>query len=540
MKKLLPSYILSFVISFMLFIFEPITMYSSNIDDLWFDFSMMIFPLIKLFLISFIALSLLFSIIYYIFCKKLKKYKVYYIFLIISFILFIVSYIQGNYLAGNLPGLDGEKIIWSDYDSEALKSIALLLFTCSIMVMVIIKFGYNKVINGIKFVSLGIFAMLSVSLITTLLTTKTLEYRKESFVLTMDNINDASSNKNFFVFLVDAVDSREFIDVVNNSDYKDTFENFTYFPDTMSVYPFTRDSIPYILSGIVNENDKDFSDYSTTAFDESPLFDRLNKLKYDINLYEYELIWNSDEKNQISNVRDVQGKISYIPFYKQELKYLLFKYLPFYLKKYSKIDTMDFKNCRIDNDADYFDWKDSKNYYLLTSNKLNKTDKNIFNFIHIEGGHVPFDIDENFNYTSDGTYPEKLKATLKIVNAFINRLKENNVYDNSIIIIMADHGYNYEEVDGRQNPILYIKGFDEHHEMYTSDKPISYFDLMDAYNDLLENKKSDELFSDIEYPRTRRYIWYEWTKEDHMVEYEQTGKAWETDKMIKTGKEFNR
>ena len=110
MKKLIPAYILSFVICFMFFIFEPITMYSANINDLWFDFSMMIIPLIKLLLVTFIGLSLFYSFVYFVFTKKLRMPKIYQTILIISFILFIVTYIQGNYLAGNLPALNGEKI----------------------------------------------------------------------------------------------------------------------------------------------------------------------------------------------------------------------------------------------------------------------------------------------------------------------------------------------------------------------------------------------------------------------------------------------
>ena len=543
MKKLLPSYILSFVICFMFFIFEPITMYSGNIDDLWFDFSMMIFPLIKLFLISFVGLSIFYSIFYYIFCKKLNKHKVYYILLIISFILFIVSYIQGNYLAGNLPGLNGDEIIWSDYNSDSLISIALLLLICSIMVMFTLKFGYNKVIKGIKYISLIIFAMLSVSLITTLLTTNILDVHKNSYAMTIDNLNNVSNDKNFFIFLVDAVDSRKFNEVTSNSEYQDTFENFTYYPDTMSAYPFTRDSIPFILSGIINENKDSFSDYSTKAYSNSPFFNKLENLKYDINVYESELIWNSDDIEILSNVKNIQGKVYEKSFYKQEIKYLLYKYLPFYLKKYSKIETMDFKNCRIAIDTQYFEWDDYSAYNNIKNNNLNIVSKKYFNFTHIEGAHRPFNISEDFSTIENGTYEQKLIVCLKIINLFINRLKENNVYDNSVIIIMSDHGFNYEDielVEGRQNPILYIKGIDEHHEMYTSDKPISYFDLMDAYNDLLEDKKSDELFPNIEYPRTRRYIWYMWTKEDHMVEYEQTGKAWDMDTLVKTGREFNR
>ena len=57
--------------------------------------------------------------------------------------------------------------------------------------------------------------------------------------------------------------------------------------------------------------------------------------------------------------------------------------------------------------------------------------------MHLEGAHVPFDIDENFNPVYDGTYEQKILATIKLIEAFINRLKENDVYDNSVIVILA-------------------------------------------------------------------------------------------------------
>ena len=76
--------------------------------------------------------------------------------------------------------------------------------------------------------------------------------------------------------------------------------------------------------------------------------------------------------------------------------------------------------------------------------------------------------------------------------------------------------------------------------MNISDKAISYTDLNDAYTDLLNGKKSNELFKDITDKRERRYLLYVYTKEDHMVEYTQTGKAWDLNTLVKTGKEFNR
>ena len=94
--------------------------------------------------------------------------------------------------------------------------------------------------------------------------------------------------------------------------------------------------------------------------------------------------------------------------------------------------------------------------------------------------------------------------------------------------------------NGRQNPILYIKGVDEHHEMMTSTKPISYEDLCGAYLELLDDKKSIDLFENIDENRIRRFIENGFESEDHMIEYEQRGKAWDAKASIETGRKFER
>ena len=106
---------------------------------------------------------------------------------------------------------------------------------------------------------------------------------------------------------------------------------------------------------------------------------------------------------------------------------------------------------------------------------------------------------------------------------------------------MADHGYNFKEYSGRQNPILYIKGINEKHDsMQKSNKPISFVDLKEGFTGLLEGKNSTEIFKDIPDQRTRKYLWYIYEKGYHMVEYETKDKAWETDKMYETGNTFDR
>ena len=412
MKKLIPAYILSFVISFMLFIYEPLTMYANNIDDFWFDLSLIIIPVIEIFIISFVTLSILFTIIYFIDRKILKK--IYNILLIITFIIFFASYIQGNYLIGNLPPLDGTKFEWNKYRIDNIITIIIWIIIITTYIITTIKFKAEKVINVSKFITLAVFGMLSISLITTMCTSN-IFIKKEVYNITTKNIDKASTDKNFFIFLVDAVDSRTFDKVLNNSKYKNTFEDFTYYPDTLSGYAFTRDSIPLILTGKWNENEKEFIDFNNDAMDNSILIETLSKRQYDINFYEYNFNWSTPKIKEISNSEDLKKKgITTSNALKQEIKYDLFKYLPYGLKKYSKIETLEY--VKGDDLTKNFKWDDIENYKRIKENKIEKNNNKYFQFIHIEGGHSPFDIDGEINKISDGTYEQKLEGTLKLIN----------------------------------------------------------------------------------------------------------------------------
>lgn len=537
MKKVIPAYILSFIICFMLFIYEPITMYANNINDFWFDLRIIIMPVIKIFIVSFIALSTLFTLVYLINKKTSKKNNFYNILLIITFIIFFASYIQGNYLIGNLPPLDGTKFEWNKYKIDNIVTIIIWIIIILTYIVTTRKYKIEKVINVSKYIALAIFVMISISLITTMCTTN-MFVKKNIFGITTENLYTSSNDKNFIIFLVDAVDSRTFDNVLSESKFKNTFEDFTYYPDTLAGYPFTRDSIPLILTGEWNENKDDFIEYYNAAMDNSVLIKKLKEKEYNTNIYEEDYKWNKSE--YIRNIKKIEGTgIKTIDLLKQEIKYDLFKYLPYKIKEYSKIQTMHFE--KYNDQYESYRWNNLENYKNVKMNDIIKTNEKIFKFIHLEGAHVAFDLDENMNYTKNGTYEQKIGATLTIINTFINKLKENDVYDNSVIVILSDHGYNGDDkIEGRQNPILYIKGINEHHKMNTSDKPISFADLTNAYLDLLEGKKSTELFSNIKNNRTRRYLLYSYSRENHMVEYETKGKAWDTDAMYKTGREFNR
>lgn len=539
-KKLIPAYILSFVISFMLYIYEPILTYSTNINDFWFDFNTMIGIVPIYFFLLFLGLAIFYTAIYFInncFSKETKFFK---ILLILSYIGFIFIYIQGNYLIGKLPTLDGTTINWDNYTTQNIISISIFVILLLAEIIGITKFKYDKVVKVNNFVTIAILLMLLTSLINVLFTPGIFKEKTDTSA-TIRNINNASSDKNFFIFLVDAVDSTEFASVLKESnEYNSTFENFTYYPDTVSAYLFTRDSIPFIFSGKWNENKTDFNEYYNEAFNDSELLKRLKNQNYQMNFYEYQMYFDTKEAVNFANVDIYSNNIDKTKLFKQLTKYVLFKYLPYSLKQHSRIETVDFDSCKIDKDNILFDWSNDIAYNTIKNNDIEIVNNKYFQFMHIEGGHVPFDYDENVNKIpeEEGTYQKKLKATLKIIDSFINRLKENNAYDNSVIIVMADHGY--WASTGRQNPILYIKGIDEHHEMQVSDIAVSYEDLCDAYLQLLEGEKSESLFKNINPNRVRRFIDNSFERGEIMIEYEQKGKAWDKSATVATGREFNR
>lgn len=542
-KDIWYMYVITFVFCFMLFLYEPLIMFLNNDADFWFSIGTMFKKTGLLFLIVFIALLVVFNIIY--FLNKDKSKKIFKICTIILFIIFICSYIQGNYLVGNLPVLDGTVIDWSKYKLDWIISIILWIVVIVGVIFAIRKLTLEKTVKYAGFVGVGIFVMLTLSLTTTYLSSSG---SKKDFVpiVTYKNITKYSEDKNFIILLLDCTDSKAFYKRLNaDDDFKDVFNDFTYYPDTMSGHPFTTESIPLVLTGKYFKNDGDITTWSTEAYKESGLFNSVISSEYELDVYENKLLYYDSSATRISNVSDnkeAEGMISNKRFIRQELKYILFRYLPSFLKKYSKIDEMHFgvqylSDAKSNLDEKYFDGTNEEMINIIRNNNIEKVEDKIFKYIHLEGSHAPYTFDKNYKTKKNATYEDEIDGCLTLVKEYLNKLKENGVYDNSAIIIMADHGFRTEENGNqRMNPIFFVKGMDEKNKsMKISNKPIHFTDLNDLYKDLLEGKKNNELFKDIPNTRVRTYMEYNNGKDydGPMIEYETKGKAWEKDKLYK-------
>ena len=524
-------------------------MYAANVGDFWFDFSILIKYSIVLFLGSFLFLSFIFIIL-----RRFKLKKALIISYAMLFALFLIFYIHSNFLAGFLPGLNGETIDWNNAPATIISIVACLVVIAGITIAAI-KLKPSKMIKISSYVSLAVFAMLFVSAIS-IITTKPVFRSKSNYaVATSKGINKLSSDENFFILMLDAVDSRDFKDVIDSNDeYKEMLRDFTYFPDTMCAYGSTRESVPYLLSSEPFKNGEPFYQYSTHALSDSKFLNKMRDDGYERYIFDNDItIEDPDIASKYKNL--VAGSLPRthkVEFIKQESKFLLYRILPYPLKRLSKIESLDFEKSRMQMNTEEarFDWTNNvyRYNYLALDNEY--TDKKVFQFIHLEGGHVPFNQDEDSNYI-DTTYDSssvegyniKLKGAANVIKAYLQRLKDSGAYNNSTIVIVADHGYdvNDQTILGRANPILFIKGKDEtHHKMRIDNKQVYEGDLVDAFVELSNGADSTEIFESIpEEGRERIFMSYWYLSENHMTEYIQKNHAWDKDDFEATGNVYD-
>ena len=546
-KNLIPGLLVSAAISFLLFLYAPVDLYCANTAEFWFDFSTLLLTALGMFAVCFVVLTAV-----YLVALLLHPY-VYRVALAGGLVLFICTYVQGTFLIDRLPPLDGTSIWWGKYD--ILRKDTLILWAVVLIVVIVgmIVLRKQKFQNAVMFISGCMTLMLLVTACSTVLTSGAL-HSKLHLHVSVEEEFELSSDDNFVILVLDTADSREFTSLLEeHPEYREIFADFTYFENTTGAYTSTLNAIPFILSGEWYENEGSFQEYLDRVYREAPLWEELKSRGYRIDLYEDDI--RAQDGTIVDNFQNIYfTKVrpsSYIELAKQELKLVGFRYAPYDLKRYCVIKEVYFNELRVsypegsDSKAFTADNTTFKEDLAASGVNMDLTGKQ-FRFIHLNGAHAPFIYDKDVNVigVERGSYRQSMEASVTLADNYIQALKESGAYDNTALIVMADHGYNgigeKEEDFLRQASLLLIKGRGEHHDtMQVSEAPISYEDLQTAYVRLLDGAQSDGVFDwkegDI---RERRFLEYEPGSEKRMVEYLQKGHAQDMTTMVPTGREF--
>ncbi len=530
-SKIKTGCLLALTACFMLFLYAPLELLFTNQEEFFFDMYILLPPIICNFLFFFLLSIGLFFVV--------RKSKLYYVILAAYFIAFICSYIQGNFLAEWLPIINGDIICWDEFPLERVKSIVLWIFITVCVYFIFKRKGkifFEKIVQ-VSSVCMGLMLLMTIII----LCISTGSYHKKQIfsTATAKNILTMSEDRNFIILVLDAVDSAVLNQIIEgNTRYEELFTDFTYYTNAMGGYPYTVHSVPLILTGRWFEKQCDFEEFSKQAYADSPLFSCLEDEGYRMGIYETDFTLG-ENGNRFDNILDCKRSIKSWPtFCRWQIQMTGYRYAPFDLKRFCYVYTNAFNTLKVmpDNE-ELFDYDDRFFYDKLCNDEIELVTSKCFRFIHVEGAHAPYRYDEDMKATETGNYEDSVKASMKLTEAYISKLKEKGVYDNSCIIVMADHGHGTGFND---NPILFIKGFNEHHEMKRDDAPISYDDLQEAYARLLNEKESGELFDYHEGDyRERRFLFQDDDNNplEIMEEYVQKGHAGDWDTLLKV-KEF--
>ena len=531
--------ILSATISFLWMFFAPLQLQLTNVNEFKYDIYAVLPTLLLMFTVGFLTALLVYWIAF-----KINR-KLNYTGIVIGFWILLGSYVQGNYLVGNLQKLDGSYLIWDGHFNDHIQSGVLWLVLLIIIVVLAIRLkekGFHKTVN-----------ITCLILVLTLITTNIVSginnggfIPKNPALVTTLNEYTYSTDENFIILILDAADASTFQELIktSNPEFTDILEDFTFYPDTVGCYPFTKHAIPYILTGEWMEYQEPFIEFETHAMDYSPLFNELEKRNYRKGLYEAELTYESDGVYRFENIIKGRYKLSNFAEYARSSFILMwYMYAPFALKKlFANPGVYTTLQHLAKGEKQAFSSENHYFYSDLQNTDIDLTDDKCFKFIHIDGAHVPFRFDANVNLIpmEEGSYELNYQAAMTITRAYLQKLKDAGVYDNSNIIIMADHGYDIAGIgpQARENPLLLIKTVGEHHLMEISPDCISYEQLQKLYVNLLDGKSKNQLFDETS-SRNRRFISYDFMNENYLQEYYQTGYASDEESMIPSGEAYS-
>ncbi len=549
-------------------IFAPLEFYFVNINDLWFDLYDILPGLliisILLFLICFVALW----VFYNLFGKKDDKSAVIWkIAVIVIGIIGICLYIQGNFLQIGYERLGDEAIDWSHNTVDGVYNLIGWAGMLTLFIVLIYKIRIDRFLGCLKMVMSFIVLIQIVTLSYMAIFQHGLVH-KNGYVATTENESILSEDYNYITLLLDNYDSRVLDDLLKTDradEYKEIMQDFTYYRNTLTLFTLTDFSIPQILTGNNYLNQCDYGDFVEMAYSNSHLLDELTKEEYDINIYTNTVLPRDHIGYDIKNWHkvDFTAKKKTLLF-KNYYELLAYRYLPHFFKRFFEIDIKEFDNLRAiktidghtpdkEGNIDIFSYENSDFIRRIPDIEATGSGKS-YHFYHIKGIHHVRDLDENFNVSTEpGMYGEGLsleesaKMNMRLVDMFLDKLREEGVYDNSVIIIMADHGARvYDDKAYKQSPLLCIKGIGENHVFKINEAPVSFMDLEEGFLNLMNGKPGDDAFSVKEGDERIRKLYYakfksemhQFTRNDPFIEFETKGHAQDPLSLERTGNEY--
>ena len=402
-------------------------------------------------------------------------------------------YIQSMLLNGSMGSLTGEEDVYSPTLIIANIAIWLCIFALIFGAWFLLqKFKKQKyMFSGMRFLSVALIVMQLVGFLSLFTTTDNSINALKNSYFTDDGKFELSENENVIYFIIDTCDN----DLVESAlekypDMFDGFDGFTYYPNMSTTHSRTYPSLPYLLTGEICYFDKPYTQYVNEAYENSSFIDDIDALNTDIRIYTEGQYIGQSVTDKIDNyVQYDSSKISAMnitEFLKQSIKVSAYRGTPYAVKskfKYTSSSVNQSSMKEIPGKAVLFDdvgfYNEIKNDGITVNSKTEKS----FRFYHLYGTHGGASLDQNCEYVPNVSRVDATRGCLRLVEEYITQMKKQGVFDNSTIIITADHGYSANSDDLKlpfaTSCIMMVKpaNTNDSEPMKTSNAPVCHQDL---------------------------------------------------------------
>lgn len=439
-KRVLMLLPVAAVICFTVFFFAPLEIYLGNIIE--FEFAMQN-TIICLFLTSTILTAILAFIEAFLPKNLLQITNVGLAGLTTA------MFVQSQFLNGQMQSLTGE---------ESAYSIGLLIINILIWILIIAGFYIGFFIakrkkkakpyrKGLSFVSIALIVIQFAGATASFIPASKYTLNKDSY-LAFDGEFTLSKNENVIFFIIDTCDSYVITESLKKyPDLFDKLDGFTYYPNSVSHHSRTYPSVPYLLTKETCYFDVPYTQYVASAHQKSTFLEEIKATGADTRLYTSSSYVDNSLLGVVDNFKTYNSSsLSAIkPFYliKKMLKISLYRIMPYLFKDYFVYSSNEINAQVVNNDkvgifeSDDIFFKYVRDYGLTIDENYEKS----FRFYHFWGTHAGCDLDENANRSHTiNDFTASLRGCMRIIEEYIQQMKDLGIYEKSTIIITADHG----------------------------------------------------------------------------------------------------
>lgn len=484
------------VMAFTFCVAGPLELYFGNRHEFWFELSDLYFYIFVLFL----------SVVFMCFVVgSLLGERGRTLFACLFWGISMALYLQANFLNGAMGLLDGREIDWCASPAQVILN-SIVWIACILFPILLRRFLKSIWTEVIVVLSLVVFAMQFASFVSLGIS---VPKNTGEVQLTTDDMFQLSKDKNVIVFVLDTMDAQFFEKyVISDPEYMELFKDFTYFDNAVSGGGPTVYGMPMLLTGTYYEGEK-YEEYLSAAYAHTNLYEKLQKHNYDVRLYTTDqFVSDAFFTKYINNANSVQLTISSKSgLLKKLYQFVGYRQFPMIIKNQFYLYSGEFDQFKTSNTVTPYTVDDADFIRRFREDGISlQEDKNAFKLYHLFGAHPPYTLDENGYLHDNGTsQAQQIEGVFKVVRDYIHAMKEQDLYDKSTILIVADHG----AVDIYQNPMLLIKS-----ENHTQDQleirhaPVSFKNILPTLSsaiDGINDEQERSLFEIDEEEQVTRY-----------------------------------